>query len=113
MTGFSVVQTLTVRRDFSAGPEAGALTVKRDCGLGCTCGATIYKTSGPSARLAEDKTLCFNDRTKEGISELAGSARLVPAPPGVTAYEVQAHLKRHNAKLTGPSENQGSPDEHH
>lgn len=102
MSGFSVVRTLTVRRYFSAGPEAGALTVKRDCGLGCTCGATIYKTSGPSARLAEDKTLCFNDRTKEGISELAGSARLVAAPPGVTAYEVQAHLKRHNTKVTRP-----------
>lgn len=93
---FEVVRTLTVRRDFSAGPEAGAVTVSRNCGLGCTCEATIYKTAGPSARLAEDKTLCFNDRTKEGISEIAGTARLVPAAPGVTAYELLAHLKRHN-----------------
>lgn len=104
MTGFAVVRTLTVRRDFSAGPEAGSVIVKRDCGLGCTCGATIYKTAGASARLAEDKTLCFNYRTKEGISEVAGTAKLVPAAPGVTAYEVQAHLKRHNDRSNPAAE---------
>ncbi len=96
MTRFDVVRILTVRRDFSAGPEPGAVTVNRDCGLGCTCSGTIYKTAGPTPRLAESKTLCFNDRTHEGISEIAGSARLVTAGPGVTAYEVQAHLKQHN-----------------
>jgi hypothetical protein len=101
MSGFSVVRTLTVRRDFSIGPEAGAVTVNRNCGLGCTCAATIYKSGGPSAQLAESKALCFNDRMKEGISELAGTARLVPAAPGVTAYEVQAHLVRANAKPNG------------
>jgi|CXWL01.1.fsa_nt_gi hypothetical protein len=101
MTHFHVVRTLTVRRDFSAGPEAGAVTVHRNCGLGCSCAGTIYKTAGPTPRLAEGKTLCFNDRTLEGISEIAGSARLVPAGPGVTAYEVQAHLVRHNANLKG------------
>jgi hypothetical protein len=113
VTGFSVVRTLTVRRDFSEGPEAGALTVKRDCGLGCTCGGTIYKTAGPSARLAEDKTLCFNDRTKEGISEISGCARLVPAPPGVTAYEVQAHLKQHNVGAKATTAAQMNDPERH
>jgi hypothetical protein len=88
----TVKRTLTVRRDFTAGQEPGSVEVARDCGIGCTCGATIYKTEGPSPRLAEDKTLCFNDATREGISELPGTARLVPAAPGVTAYEVQAEL---------------------
>lgn len=102
MTSLDVVRTLTVRREFSAGPEADALKVSRDCGLGCTCAAIIYKTAGPSARLAEDKTLCFNDRKQEGISEIAGTAKLAAAQAGVTAYEVQAHLKRMNVELSGP-----------
>lgn len=91
-SGFSVVRTLTVRRDFSPGAEDGSLIVQRDCGIGCKCGATIYKTMGPSAQMAETKSLCFNDRTREGISEIAGTAKLVAAQSGVTAYEVQADL---------------------
>ncbi len=88
----TVKRTLTVRRDFTAGQGPGAVEVARNCGIGCTCGATILKTEGPSPHLAEDKTLCFNESTLEGISELPGTARLVTAAPGVTAYEVQAEL---------------------
>lgn len=88
----TVKRTLTVRRDFTAGQAPGSLEEARNCGIGCTCGATIYKTEGPSPRLAEHKTMCFNDTTGEVISELPGTARLVPAAPGVTAYEVQAEL---------------------
>ncbi len=46
----TVKRTLTVRRDFTAGQEPGSVEVARDCGIGCTCGATIYKTEGPGAR---------------------------------------------------------------
>lgn len=101
MTRFDTIRTLTVRRSFTDGPRPGSVELARDCGLGCTCGATIYKTEGPTPRLAADKSLCFNDLRKEGISEIAGTARLVPAAPGVTAYEVQAHLVRAMGSTAG------------
>lgn len=89
---FIPIKRLTVRREFSAGREPGSLDLRRDCGLGCACAATLFKCGEPSERLAEQKSLCFNDATRQGISELQGTARRVLAPTGSVAFEVAADL---------------------
>ena len=69
-----------MRRDFTAGRRRGQ-ELARNCGIGCTCGATIYKTEGPSQRPAEHKTMCFNDTTGEGISRTARHRTGCPQRP--------------------------------
>lgn len=88
---FTVLRRLTVRREFTASRDPRAMNLRRDCGIGCTCAALIY-TPEATAEAASLKSLCFNDRTQQGISELAGTAQRVEAPEGVTAFEVQANL---------------------
>lgn len=88
---FEPVRRLTVRREFRDGAAPGVVQVHRDCGIGCTCDGTIYKAV-PNAALAESKTLCFNDRALQGISEIAGSARLVQDAQGVKVFELAADL---------------------
>lgn len=88
---FEAVRRLKVRREFRVGAEPGAVEVRRDCGIGCLCSGTIYKAV-PNAALAESKTFCFNDGAQQGISEIAGSARLVSDAGGVKVFEVTADL---------------------
>lgn len=88
---FEVIRVLTVRREFRAEAASGRVAVHRDCGIGCTCDAVAYKAT-PSAELAESKTFCFSDRSLQGISEKAGTARLVSDAGGVMTFELQADL---------------------
>jgi hypothetical protein len=92
------VAILTVRREFrhgtyeySDGTKAPCLELTRDCGLGCTCGAVITKAT-PGPELAEAKCLCFNDRKKQGVSEVKGTAKPIKEGPDEWIYEVQAKL---------------------
>lgn len=89
---FVPIRRLTVRREFNAGGSAGELEVRRDCGLGCTCGATMFRAGEPRAELAERPTYCMNHGARKAISELPGTARQVPADAGVTAFELDADL---------------------
>lgn len=100
------VKTLTVRREFRAGEwlwlsseKTPCIDLRRDCGLGCECSAQILKAT-PGADLAEQKSLCFNDRTKQGISEIKGTAKAIKEGPDEWIYEVQAKLveARQNAE---------------
>lgn len=92
------VKTLTVRREFRAGEmlflsgeKAPCLDIRRDCGLGCECSAQVLKAV-PGPELAEQKCFCFNDRTKQGVSEVKGTARVIKEGPDEWIYEVQAKL---------------------
>lgn len=94
------VATLTVRREFRPGTReklSGELEpcfdLHRDCGLGCTCGASIWFRDGkPTVDAAESKCLCFNDRKKQGVSEIKGTGRAIKEGPDEWIYEVQAKL---------------------
>ena len=106
---FIDVKTLTVRREFRAGEwirlsgeKTPCIDLRRDCGIGCECSAQILKAV-PGPDLAEQKCLCFNDRTKQGISEVKGTAKAIKEGPDEWIYEVQANLveARQNAELTG------------
>lgn len=103
------VKTLTVRREFRAGEwlwqsgeKTPCLDLRRDCGIGCECSAHILKAV-PGPELAEQKCLCFNDRTKQGISEVKGTAKAIKEGPDEWIYEVQANLveARQNAEVSG------------
>lgn len=92
------VKTLTVRREFRAGEwlwlsgeKTPCLDLRRDCGIGCECSAQILKAV-PGPELAEQKCLCFNDLTKQGISEVKGTAKAIEEGPDEWIYEVQAKL---------------------
>lgn len=92
------VKTLTVRREFRAGEwtklsgeKTPCLDLIRNCGIGCECSAQIL-TAVPGIELAEEKCLCFNDRTKRGISEVKGTAKAIKEGPDEWIYEVQAKL---------------------
>lgn len=92
------VATLTVRREFFAdtytsldGKSIPCLVLKRDCGLGCHCEASILMAA-PSAALAEEKCLCFNDLKKQGISEVPGTSKPLKEGPDEWIYEVTANL---------------------
>ena len=112
---FVEVQTLTVRREFRHGTyerydgtTAPCLELTRDCGLGCKCGATVTKAT-PGPDLAEQKCLCFNDRTKQGISEVKGTAKAIKEGPDEWIYEVTAKVVQaqgHNVDVTGAPRNE-------
>lgn len=99
-TTFVTVRQLTVRRDYQRGTyekldgsKEPCFTLSRNCGLGCTCTAsTWFRNGNPSVESAENKTLCFNDRTKQGISEIKGTGRAIEEGPDKWIYEVQAEL---------------------
>lgn len=110
------VKTLTVRREFRAGEwgwlsgeKTPCIDLRRDCWLGCECSAQILNAV-PGPELAEQKCLCFNDRTKQGISEVKGTAKAIKEGPDEWIYEVQAKLveARQNTGIqrpgTGPLE---------
>ena len=93
------VKTLTVRREFRragewllpSGEKTPCIDLRRDCGIGCECSAQIIKAV-PGPELAEQKCLCFNDRTKQGISEVKGTAKAIKEGPDEWIYEVQANF---------------------
>lgn len=88
---FEVIRVLKVRRTFRPGSAPGVVELERNCGLGCTCSATIFNAvAGP--KLAENKCMCFNDRTLQGVSEVPGTAHLVEHKAGVQVFEVSAEL---------------------
>ena len=87
-----VLKRLVVRREFKPGVEPDSLEVRRDCGMGCKCGSVIYRPRLPLNEQAESPTLCFNGRTRQGISEVSGTAHRVASDPGTTAFEVDAEL---------------------
>lgn len=96
--GWVDVKTLTVRREFRAGEwtsmsgeKTPCLDLRRDCGIGCECEAKILKAV-PGLELAEQNCFCFNDRTKQGISEVKGTAKAIKEGPDEWVYEVQATL---------------------
>lgn len=95
---FVEVQTITVRREIRHGiyqrcdgTTGRCLDLTRDCGLGCKCGTQVTKAT-PGPELAEQKCLCFNDRTKQGISEMKGTARPIKEGPDEWIYEVTAKV---------------------
>lgn len=92
------VATLMVRRSFrpgtyecSDGETVPSLELKRDCGLGCTCEAVLIKAT-PRPELAESKCLCLNDISKQGVSEVEGTAKAIKEGPDEWIYEVQAKV---------------------
>lgn len=97
---FRTLRTITVRREFTVGTyqtstgEISCLRLKRNCGIGCTCEADITSPSTltPTPDLATKKSLCFNDSTKQGISEIPGTATPIIEGPDVWAYYVQAEI---------------------
>lgn len=96
---FVDIRTLTVLRKFRPGTRKGydgavmaCVHVDRDCGIGCSCGADILGEVSPGVALAEQKTLCFNDQKRQGISEVPGSGRAIKEGPDEWVYEVQAKL---------------------
>lgn len=104
------VATLTVRREFRRGiyefPDGSrepSLELKRDCGLGCSCEAVIIKAD-PGPKLAESKSLCFNDSKKQGISEIVGTAKAIKEGPDEWIYEVQAKLRECRVAACGSDE---------
>lgn len=100
------IATLTVRREFRpgtykklSGEIEPCFDLHRDCGLGCTCSASVWFRDGaPTIEAAENKCLCFNDRNKQGVSEVKGTGRAIKEGPDEWIYEVQAKLTeaRHN-----------------
>lgn len=111
------VATLTVRREFRPGTRKKfdgeiepCFNLLRDCGIGCTCEASTWFRDGvPTIDAAESKCLCFNDRKKQGISEIKGTGRAIKEGPDEWIYEVQAKLVevRQNVKVTGAEPQRG------
>lgn len=96
---FVVLKKLVVRREFTRGEyvrldgtRSPCLELRRNCGLGCECAAQYLTQADPSPQLAERKSLCFNSRTKQGISEVEGTAAAIKEGPDAWAYEVEANL---------------------
>jgi hypothetical protein len=87
---FVPIRTMTGRRQYRRS-DVG-LDVHRDCGIGCTCAATIFTRGNPSIEMAEAKTLCFNDRLRQGISEVKSSGRALKEGPDEWIYEVAIEL---------------------
>jgi len=95
---FVEIKTMKVIRTFRHGTytwddgrTSPSVDAYRDCGIGCTCQSQILKAI-PGAKLAESKSLCFNDMKKQGISEVAGSAVAIIEGPDEWSYEVSAKL---------------------
>jgi hypothetical protein len=81
-----------VRIEFHKKQEPGCYKIKRNCLMGCECGANLSKSGKPNLQLAIDDILCFNDAKHIGISGRGCSGRTIEDGPEKWVFEIDARI---------------------